>query len=208
MMLPSLCAAVLALGHAGPEPVARATCEHVAASAEAHGVPVALALALAWHESRLSPAAVSRRGAVGPLQVMPATLRRCRFARPDCDHVQAGVVELARLLGRHAPVRALCHYNAGPACGPMSMRWARAVLRTASMITVPSRGAADEAAVSASRASGAPPEGTPPATRHAATAHESHFNLAPAARRQRERRRRIKTGLRKVGGIAEQCGSG
>lgn len=128
MMLPSLCAAVLALGHAGPAPVARATCEHVAASAEAHGVPVALALALAWHESRLSPAAVSRRGAVGPLQVTRWLHRRA------IDVTGAGVEELARLLGRHRPERAICHYQHGGTCPPSGLIRARRVLRLASRL--------------------------------------------------------------------------
>ncbi|GMV44055.1 MAG: hypothetical protein AMXMBFR64_57710 [Myxococcales bacterium] len=128
MTASTLCAAVLALGHAGPAPVARATCEHVAASAEAHGVPVALALALAWHESRLSPAAVSRRGAVGPLQVTRWLHRRA------IDVTGAGVEELARLLGRHRPERAICHYQHGVTCPPSGLIRARRVLRLASRL--------------------------------------------------------------------------
>jgi hypothetical protein len=125
MLAETLCAAALALGHAGPAPVARATCEHVAASAVAWGVPPELAVALAWHESRLSPGAVSRAGAVGPLQVMP------RLGRRAVEPAGAGVEELARLLGRHRVGRALCHYNAGLVCSPRALRWARAVVRMA-----------------------------------------------------------------------------
>lgn len=128
----ALCAAALALGHAGPAPVARATCEHVTASAVAWGVPPELAVALAWHESGLSPVAVSRAGAVGALQVMP------RVRRGAVDLTGAGVEELRRLLGRHSAVRAVMHYNCGLCAAPSvrakSERWARAVLATAAAL--------------------------------------------------------------------------
>lgn len=134
MSASALCAAVLALGQPAASPdVAAQTCADVVRVAAEEGVDPVLAAALAWHESRLAPTAVSKRGARGALQVMPGTLRRCREARGDegCGPIRAGVVELGRLLGRHTVERAVCHYNGGNTCGPLSLRWARRVLRTA-----------------------------------------------------------------------------
>jgi LysM repeat protein len=45
----------------------------IRAEAQSQGVPVALALAVAWHESGWRPAVISRAGAVGVMQLTPAT---------------------------------------------------------------------------------------------------------------------------------------
>jgi hypothetical protein len=85
------------------------------ALAQRHGVPALLVGALAWRESRCRDGLVSRRGAVGPLQVMPAWLRR-----PPClglGALECGVALLA--LGRATCGgwrRALGWYHAGR-CG-------------------------------------------------------------------------------------------
>jgi LysM repeat protein len=45
----------------------------IRAEAQSQGVPVAFALAVAWHESGWRPAVISRAGAVGVMQLTPAT---------------------------------------------------------------------------------------------------------------------------------------
>jgi len=65
------------------------TCHAVAAEAQRQGVPVVVALAVGWQESRFNADAVSKRGAVGPLQVMP-------HHHPG-DPLEQGVAKLRRL---------------------------------------------------------------------------------------------------------------
>lgn len=129
----ALCTAALSLGPSAHN--APATCARVVEVAVEEGVDPVLAAALAWHESRFSAIAKSKAGAVGAMQVMPATLRRCRKATPDCGPIRAGVRELGRLLGKYPAERALTFYNAGPTKNPRTQaraeRYARAVIRTA-----------------------------------------------------------------------------
>ena len=113
------CAIALALLAHGPK--APATCEAVAAEAARQGVPVALAVAVAGIESRWSPDAVSPRGAVGPMQVMP----RYWPGEP----IEAGVRALGRLIERYGLKRGLCVYAHGNAGREMrTCRYARRVL--------------------------------------------------------------------------------
>lgn len=90
------------------------------------GAKLLCAVALAWHESRLSPVAVSRAGAVGAVQVMPWVLRAY-----GPDPVGAGMELLANLLTRHDAERAVCHYRDGKTCTNGGRRWARSVIRMA-----------------------------------------------------------------------------
>ena len=68
-------------------------------------------------ESDLDPGAVSRRGALGLMQLMPATARRLGVERPfdPEQNLRAGVRELRRLIDRYGGdlVLALAAYNAG-----------------------------------------------------------------------------------------------
>lgn len=81
-----------------------------------------LLLALAWHESRFDPDAVSHAGAVGVMQVMPGTLEwmadeldRALDPRDPADNALAGAAYLDRLLSAHEdPAEALIAYNQGP----------------------------------------------------------------------------------------------
>jgi soluble lytic murein transglycosylase-like protein len=82
-----------------------------------HGVDPDLAHAVVRVESDYDPRAVSRRGALGLMQLMPATAQRLDVDDPfDPEkNVRAGVREVARLLDRFAgnlPL-VLAAYNAG-----------------------------------------------------------------------------------------------
>lgn len=112
------------------DPKAWAICQRVAAEARRHGVPVPVACALAYEESRFTDGPVSRVGAVGPMQVVPRYA--CPRGRLDgCDTVAVGVAYLGTLARRHGLPEALCRYNAGNVCTAPARRFARAVLARA-----------------------------------------------------------------------------
>jgi len=87
-------------------------------AARAHGVDPKLVAAVAKRESAFNPAAVSRRGACGLMQLMPATARS--FGVTDIfdprQNVEAGVRYLRSLIDSfNGNVDlALAAYNAGP----------------------------------------------------------------------------------------------
>jgi len=82
-----------------------------------HGVDPRLIDALVRVESSYDPGAVSHRGAMGLMQLMPETARRLRLEDPfdPEQNIRAGVGEISRLMDRYAgdlPL-ALAAYNAG-----------------------------------------------------------------------------------------------
>jgi len=82
-----------------------------------HGVDPRLIDALVRVESSYDPGAVSHRGAMGLMQLMPETARRLRIEDPfdPEQNIRAGVGEISRLMDRYAgdlPL-ALAAYNAG-----------------------------------------------------------------------------------------------
>jgi soluble lytic murein transglycosylase-like protein len=87
----------------------------IRAEAESQGVPVAFALAVAWHESGWRPAVVSRAGAVGVMQLTPATadwvagtmLGHGVDLYDARSNVQAGVALLRHYLDRYGGDRNL-----------------------------------------------------------------------------------------------------
>jgi soluble lytic murein transglycosylase-like protein len=85
-------------------------------SAERHAVSAPLAEAVAWQESHFQQAAVSPRGAVGVMQLMPGTARRLGVDPADLKaNVDGGVAYLAQMIVRFGDLpRALAAYNAGP----------------------------------------------------------------------------------------------
>jgi soluble lytic murein transglycosylase-like protein len=97
---------------AAPVEVAQAIRE----SAERHAVSAPLAEAVAWQESRFRQAAVSPKGAVGVMQLMPGTARRLGVDPADLKgNVDGGVAYLAQMVARFGDLpRALAAYNAGP----------------------------------------------------------------------------------------------
>jgi hypothetical protein len=118
-----LCAAAL-LWLTTPTEAHRATCEAVATEAAAQGVPPSLAVAVAYTESRFEAAAVSPRGAVGPLQVIPRW--HCLDGEDD---LECGIKALGRLVERYGLRRGLCVYAVGNAArGWQGCAYARSVL--------------------------------------------------------------------------------
>jgi N-acetylmuramoyl-L-alanine amidase len=81
----------------------------VAAEAEAAGVPVSLALAVAWQESGWRQGVVSYAGAVGVMQLLPTTaewigetmLGTTVNVHDTRDNIRAGVRLLAHYIGRY-----------------------------------------------------------------------------------------------------------
>lgn len=82
-----------------------------------HGIDPKLVDSMVRVESAYNPGAVSRKGAMGLMQLMPATARRLRVPNPfDPEaNVRAGVREFSRLVERYSGnlQLALAAYNAG-----------------------------------------------------------------------------------------------
>ncbi len=85
-------------------------------AAREHGLEPSLLQAVAWQESRGRMDAVSVKGAIGIMQLMPGTAAELRV-RPDdmVENVRGGAQYLRRQLDRFGSVPlALAAYNAGP----------------------------------------------------------------------------------------------
>jgi membrane-bound lytic murein transglycosylase B len=100
----------------GPGLRETAYAELITAAAEAHGVPATLVQALIQVESNYQPRARSNKGAMGLMQLMPATAReyRVRNAYDPATNIAAGVKKLKGLLDTFKDTAlALAAYNAG-----------------------------------------------------------------------------------------------
>ena len=83
----------------------------------AHGVDATLVRALIQVESHYESRARSPKGAMGLMQLMPATARRYAVADPydPVSNIEAGIKHLKSLLDRFTVELALAAYNAGEA---------------------------------------------------------------------------------------------
>lgn len=91
--------------------------EAAARAGLAAGVSPALVEAVAWQESRFRPGLISRAGAIGEMQLMPATARALGVNPYDtAQNYQGGSRYLAQLMRRYRGdlVLSLAAYNAGP----------------------------------------------------------------------------------------------
>jgi soluble lytic murein transglycosylase-like protein len=92
--------------------------ERIRRASRRHGTPEALLTAVLQAESNFDPYAVSPKGALGAMQIMPATGRELglrNFFDPEAN-LDAGAAYLAALLREFSdPTLALAAYNAGPA---------------------------------------------------------------------------------------------
>ena len=102
-------------------PRARATgaslADQVQSAADHHGISAKVVEAVAWRESRFNPQAVSPKGAVGVMQLMPATARALGVdPRDAAANLDGGSAYLAQLLKTYNGdlTLALAAYNAGP----------------------------------------------------------------------------------------------
>lgn len=89
----------------------------IQAEAKKHGVDAALVSAVIRAESNYQPRALSRKGARGLMQLMPATAKRLSVRKPfdPASNVAGGVRYLKELAERfhHRPELVLAAYNAG-----------------------------------------------------------------------------------------------
>lgn len=93
------------------------TAQAAARAGLATGVSPALIEAVAWQESRFRAGVVSRAGAIGEMQLMPATARALGVNPYDSEeNYHGGALYLARLMRRYRGdlVLSLAAYNAGP----------------------------------------------------------------------------------------------
>lgn len=90
--------------------------EKISLAASRYGVPESIALAVAWQESRYRQSAVSSAGAIGVMQLMPATAAELGVDPYDEDqNIEGGVRYLAQMYSRFGSWDlALAAYNAGP----------------------------------------------------------------------------------------------
>lgn len=104
---------------AAPAPAGLPYASLVAAAAATHQLPEALLHAVIRTESNYNPLAISGRGAIGLMQLMPDTARELGVADPwdPAANIHGGARYLKRLLhlfDNDLPL-ALAAYNAGPA---------------------------------------------------------------------------------------------
>lgn len=121
----ALCALALALLPVRDTAHSAEVCLDVATTAVLAGVDPALAVAVAWGESRLRDDVVSSVGAVGPVQVI-----RRYWCAEGWEDTECGVWALVQLVDRYGVRWGLCKYKRGNRA-PRDCWEARAVMRRA-----------------------------------------------------------------------------
>lgn len=109
--------ATVAPASAGGESIDDAVCRLIDGAAQAEGIPASFFTRLIWRESSFRTDVVSRAGAQGIAQFMPATARERGLANPfDPEHaIPASAKLLADLLRQFGNLGlAAAAYNAGP----------------------------------------------------------------------------------------------
>lgn len=89
----------------------------LAQAAERHALDQRLLSAVAWRESHFHAGAVSPKGAVGVMQLMPETARALGVNQYDiAQNIEGGAAYLRQMLNRYGnnAALALAAYNAGP----------------------------------------------------------------------------------------------
>lgn len=89
----------------------------IVAAATQYGVDPSLALAVAQQESGFNPSAISSAGAIGVMQLMPATAAQLGVTNPmdPQQNISGGVRYLSMLLSEFGdPVEAVAAYDWGP----------------------------------------------------------------------------------------------
>ena len=119
---PSAVAPATTPGGAEPLQAKPSTPALVEKASQEHGVHAALISSVIAAESGFRPSAVSPKGAVGLMQLMPDTARDLRVSDPRdaAQNIDGGTSYLRQMLDRYAGFnnqleRALAAYNAGPA---------------------------------------------------------------------------------------------
>lgn len=100
-----------------PNPNAEIYDPIILVASQTHRVPAALVKAVIAAESAFDPAAVSPKGAMGLMQLMPATAKDLGVDEPfeDAQNVHGGTRYLRYLFDRYGDwLRTLAAYNAGP----------------------------------------------------------------------------------------------
>lgn len=102
------------------------------AAADRYSVPRTLARGVAWIESRGNTMAKSQKGAIGVMQLMPATAAQLKVDPFDpAANIDGGVRYLSQLLARYGERAGLAAYNWGPghvASKPLEKDWPTEVL--------------------------------------------------------------------------------
>ena len=90
--------------------------ESIARAAQQHGLDPGLLRAVAWQESRGNNAAISNKGALGIMQLMPGTAAALGIDPRDPEaNIHGGATYLAQQMAKFGNVElALAAYNAGP----------------------------------------------------------------------------------------------
>jgi soluble lytic murein transglycosylase-like protein len=89
----------------------------IAEASQRYAVPQSLVQAVAWQESRFNQTAVSGKGAIGVMQLMPGSARRLGVDPYDLrQNIHGGAAYLGQMLTRYNGDTglALAAYNAGP----------------------------------------------------------------------------------------------